>query len=198
MKTVEFLPTDGETYIRLEEPVQKSDDPPLSDPNARNKLKLMIHRYSDSRSTAAGNPEENIKDSTILKDNKKDYIDEINERALVMIKAGYKNNIIKTRLHLKSSQIAWIKRKLKYKPEVTNINGRPPIIKRQYLDFLEAHLSNRRNRFTSLYKMKFYLCQRFNLDPSSISTRTIGKMVKICNFFKKPCIVQYYEETPKR
>jgi hypothetical protein len=41
--------------------------------------------------------------------------------------------------------------------------------------------------------MKNLLCNRFNIPNNSLSTRTVGRMVRMCNFKKKRCIPQFYQ-----
>jgi DNA-binding NarL/FixJ family response regulator len=189
MQTVDFLPPDERVSLILQERQQNLKLNELQGSPLNRKLNNLIDQYAPCY------PRDGEKIKSPWEESRKLHgkREEKEHRALGMIRSGYSNKIISSRLNLKYSQIAWIKRKLKYLPLTLNIHGRPPIIKQKYLEFVESHLSNKKNKFTSIYRIRALLCREFGLDLNLISTRTTERMIKMCSFKKKKCISQIYQ-----
>jgi hypothetical protein len=107
---VEFLPSDEFTDLSIPTSLTKNrmNFPTLDEETATFKLRSLIYSTHDpfnfnKEGLERGHPR-------ILKT---DYSAEIKERAKFMINACYDIKIIATRLNLKTSQVAWIKRKMK-------------------------------------------------------------------------------------
>jgi hypothetical protein len=140
MQVVEFYPPNEKVSFALTEPVPSPTNRSLFIENSlESKLDHMIRVLSKVSSS---------KSEEMINEGKRSYSEdqrrlEIESRALEMIQSGYTNYLIASRLNIKPTQVAWIKRKIKHLHQTRSGRGRPPIIQRRYLEFIESHLSNK-------------------------------------------------------